>query len=92
MESEAPDSHQSVSMQRKPAQILLRWPPVASLNPFNNCLLLDQHDWVFCMMRVYNELLSPQAVIIRGIIISHIYIVCFHLSQFKRFCISLMIK
>lgn len=86
MESEAPDSHQSVTINREPTQTLLRWPPVALLNPFNNCLLLDQRDWVFCRMRAHNELLYTQAVIIRDIIISHVYIVCFHLCQSQGFC------
>lgn len=95
MEVEAPDSHQSVTINREPTPTLLRWPPVASLDPFNNCLLLDQRvTGVFCRMSAHNELLYTQAVIIkRHNHISHLY--CLLSSQSISgglYIISFMIK
>lgn len=71
-------SHMEVSYKQR---LLLKWPPLALLNPPNNCLLFEQHDGVLPLMSTHNELLCTHAVIIRSIIISHIYIACFHLSE-----------
>lgn len=73
MEFEAPESYKQ--------QLLLKWPPLALLNPPNNCLLLEQHDGVLSLMATHNEVLRTHVVIIRSIIISHTYIACFHLSE-----------
>jgi hypothetical protein len=95
MEFQTPDSHQNVPVNREPTETLIKWDPAAWLNPFNNCLLLaEPHDRVFCMIGAYNELLYTKAIIIRSIIISHIYIGCFYLSEPQAILhiISLIIK
>lgn len=94
MEFEAPDSHHSVPINSQPTQILLKWCPLALLNPSNNCLLLQQHDGEPPLMGTRNELLYTHAVIVRRTIIFHVYIACFHLSESQGtlHIISLIIK
>lgn len=87
-------THQRVPVNSESTQILLQWHPLALLNPSNNCPLLQQYDRLLCLMGAHNEVLYTHVVIIRNIIISHVLIVCFHLSESQGILhiISLTIK